>query len=111
MYPHPFDCSLFLGCKAGVMETFSCPTPLLFDPIRKSCEYPSQFLCDISCQNKTDGRYPHSQDCSLYISCNSGVATFFKCPNPLLFDPEQLGCWVEDEVECVNNVSHPLLIN
>lgn len=100
IYPHPTDCSLFIGCQYGEMTVFRCPPPLLFDPVTKGCDFPDQVQCGTSCQDKPDGTYPHPHDCALFVICRSEVPNIFKCPPPLLFDPVGLHCDFPEVVSC-----------
>ncbi|XP_035715061.1 uncharacterized protein LOC118438629 [Folsomia candida] len=100
MYPHPADCSQFIGCRSEELTIFQCPTPLLFDPIQKSCQPPEEVECRTSCIDRPNGEYPHPHDCSLFIICRDGDANLYKCPPPLLFDPILSACNFPDDVDC-----------
>ncbi|XP_021964186.1 uncharacterized protein LOC110859530 isoform X2 [Folsomia candida] len=101
MYPHPYDCAMFIGCHNGELEIFTCPVPLLFDPVASTCMPPHLVDCNISCVGKPDGVYPHGQDCSLFITCVSEILEVYRCPPPLLFDPILLVCNYPEFVDCV----------
>jgi hypothetical protein len=46
-FPHPSDCSKFLGCRGGSpnVEVIDCPEPLLFDPVLLKCHIPQLVEC------------------------------------------------------------------
>jgi hypothetical protein len=50
LFPHPSDCSKFLGCRRGSpnVEVFDCPEPLLFDPVLLKCDLPQFVNCSTS---------------------------------------------------------------
>jgi hypothetical protein len=102
-YPHPTDCSLFIGCQDDddELKIFTCPPPLLFDPITRTCAFPEDVECGLSCIDKRNGNHLHPQDCSLYIICRNEVTHVFKCPMPLLFNPKTSSCDFPDNVECL----------
>jgi hypothetical protein len=47
LFPHPNDCSKFLGChnESPNVEVFDCPEPLLFDPVLLKCNLPQFVDC------------------------------------------------------------------
>jgi hypothetical protein len=47
LFPHPSECSKFLGCRGGspYVEVFDCPEPLLFDPVLLKCNIPQLVEC------------------------------------------------------------------
>jgi hypothetical protein len=47
LFPHPSDCSKFVGCREGTsaIEVFDCPEPLLFDPVLLKCNLPQLVNC------------------------------------------------------------------
>lgn len=53
-----------------------------------------------TCQNRSDGMYPHPYSCDKFINCNGGQLTEFRCPYPLLFDPVGLTCNMPHLVDC-----------
>jgi len=99
-YPNPLDCSKYIGCYEGEMSHYQCPSPLLFDPTIGGCNLPSLVDCDMSCEGKLDGLYPHPQDCSLYIICNDWELYVSRCPAPLLFNRVERRCDFPQNVEC-----------
>jgi len=103
-YPHPTDCSMWIGCRAGLPIYFSCPDGLLYNPETGVCDDPDQVDCgggdDISCIGLVDGAYPHPRSCAAYILCRSEVATVATCPPPLLFDKILRVCNYPDAVVC-----------
>jgi len=106
-YPHPLDCSKYIGCYGGEMSAhYQCPPPLLFDPVIGNCNFPAFIDCDLSCDGKLDGLYPHPHDCSLYIICNAGEPHVYWCPSPLLFNREIRRCDVPQNVECLAAAAH-----
>jgi hypothetical protein len=101
-YPHPSDCSSFFVCVDGELAgNFTCPSPLLFDPIQQTCTKADLAQCFLSCEGK-DGLLPHPTDCSKFLFCTKGSPTIevFDCPEPLLFDPEHLKCDLPEFVNC-----------
>jgi hypothetical protein len=101
-YPHPTDCSSFFICVEGELAgEFSCPIPLLFDPIQQTCTKAEFAQCFLSCAGK-EGLAPHPTDCSKFLFCTKGSSTVevFDCPNPLLFDSKQLKCDLPQFVNC-----------
>lgn len=84
LYPHPTDCSLFIGCLNEELTIFDCPFDLLFDPLDLICKFPEEVECE-TCIGRPDGTYPHPHDCALYILCRSGLLNIFRWP-PLLFE-------------------------
>jgi hypothetical protein len=101
-YPHPIDCSSFFVCVDGELAgNFTCPSPLLFDPIQQTCSKPDIAQCFLSCEGK-EGILPHPTDCSKFLFCTKESPTIevFDCPDPLLFDPENLKCDLPQFVNC-----------
>jgi hypothetical protein len=101
-YPHPTDCSSFFVCVDGELAgNFTCPLPLLFDPIEQTCTKADLVQCFLSCEGK-EGLLPHPTDCSKFLFCMKGSPTIevFDCPEPLLFDPEHLKCDLPEFVNC-----------
>jgi hypothetical protein len=47
LFPHPSDCSQYIGCREGTtaIEVFDCPEPLLFDPVLLKCDLPQFVNC------------------------------------------------------------------
>jgi hypothetical protein len=47
LFPHPSDCSQYIGCQEGTsaIEVFDCPEPLLFDPALLKCDLPQFVNC------------------------------------------------------------------
>jgi hypothetical protein len=47
VFPHPSDCSQYIGCREGTsaIEVFDCPEPLLFDPVLLKCDLPQFVNC------------------------------------------------------------------
>jgi hypothetical protein len=103
-YPHPTDCSSFFVCAEGELAgNFTCPLPLLFDPIQQTCTKADHAQCFLSCEGK-DGLLPHPTDCSKFLFCKKGSPTIevFDCPEPLLFDPQELKCDLPQFVTCTS---------
>jgi hypothetical protein len=101
-YPHPTDCSSFFVCVDGeLFGEFSCPRPLVFDPIQQACNFLDEVVCFFSCEGK-EGFFPHPSDCSKFLGCRGGIPNVevFNCPEPLLFDPLLLKCNIPQLVEC-----------
>ncbi|MCP2276178.1 Chitin binding Peritrophin-A domain-containing protein [Nocardia amikacinitolerans] len=44
------------------------------------------------CTNKENGKYPHPEDNTKYITCSNGVTYVTDCPAGLRFDPESQTC-------------------
>jgi hypothetical protein len=101
-YPHPTNCSSFYICMdCELAGDFSCPVPLLFDPIQQTCEIQEKVLCFFTCEGKK-GLFPHPNDCSKFLGCHdaSPNVEVFDCPEPLLFDPVLLKCNLPQFVDC-----------
>lgn len=100
LYPHPKEISQFIGCHSEELTVFNCSPLKRFDPLRLLCVLPEELEHGTSCINRSDGTYPHSNDCSLYVLCRSGSSYPDKCPHPLLFDSVELHCAFPDAVSC-----------
>ena len=40
-YPHPLDFVKFIGCHNGTTDYYTCQPPLLFNPIKSTCDSPN----------------------------------------------------------------------
>jgi hypothetical protein len=117
-HPHPSDCASFFICRQGEGQEgpFTCPQPLLFDPILKTCNSPQLVECFVSCEGRANGPSPHPNDCDRkFLLCNVGggganssstaTVDVQECPEPLLFDPTRLVCDLPESVHCNNNTA------
>jgi hypothetical protein len=66
-YPHSADCASFFVCVDDELAgEFTCPPPLLFDPIQQTCTKSDPAQCFLLCQGK-DGLLPHPTDPSKFL--------------------------------------------
>ncbi|OXA64052.1 Endochitinase [Folsomia candida] len=101
LYPHPTDCAMSIACRPDDdMFVARCASPFLYDPVFKSCNLPELVDCELTCQDRIDGAYPHPHDCSLYINCANNEMSVIKCPPPTLFDPILQVCNFPEFVDC-----------
>ncbi|XP_064454883.1 uncharacterized protein LOC135366156 [Ornithodoros turicata] len=115
-------CRKFHICFRSITRTYSCPSVLLFNPITKTCDVPSNVTCapqessatpDVSrdvCYGKSRGYFAdYGSGCQKYVSCNDGKALEYECPRGTLFNTWTWSCDMEDVVQCVDvNYRTPL---
>jgi hypothetical protein len=104
-YINPSECSSFVNCRAGNASVFTCPEPLLFDPLERKCNFPDLTDCTLTCEGK-EGFFPHPNNCSLFIGCHGGSPDIvvYECPEPFLFDPVTVECGWPDLVQCESSL-------
>ncbi|KAK3722270.1 hypothetical protein QZH41_005183 [Actinostola sp. cb2023] len=119
LYSDPRSCERFINCQSGMTYFKKCPDMTIFDPVHRYCYWRSKVKCvqKLStdkrfCVNRADGSYADPMSCQTYITCNSGNATFGKCPDGMLFDPIDKWCdWLCNvEVKCGENPKPEILI-
>jgi len=55
---------------------------------------------EFDCSGRRDGMYPHPAECARFVGCRNEQATFYRCPDPLLFDPIMETCNIPEETNC-----------
>ncbi|XP_035708326.1 uncharacterized protein LOC118435913 [Folsomia candida] len=75
----------------------SSPDSSTYAPTTTTTLSPDTF----NCNNRTDGYYPHSLDCTLYLVCYDGLAEVRPCPRPFNFDPLLRLCRPPEVVDCL----------
>jgi len=99
-FPHPTDCSKFVGCRGGNADVYQCQDGFLYNPAIGVCDDAAQVECEFDCSGRPDGTYAHPRDCGSYVICRSEVTSMIPCPPPLLFDKTLLVCNFPELVQC-----------
>lgn len=103
--PHPNDCAAYYYCDVNKNSTFfTCPSGLVFNPDKDTCDYPENYPQCVIEQPPTcecDCHYP-SGVCSEYYVCNDGTPEKRECPSGLLWNQETKSCDHAGNVDCSN---------
>ena len=126
----PTSCNHFFRCTntRGVRER--CPSNLFYEPKIDACEFPHKVNCiqngsvairfnstenvtittpfplDI-CSSAKFGFAADPKSCEHYFHCAHGQPFRRKCPVPLYFNSETLGCDFKHKVQCQNPLTTP----
>jgi len=89
------------GTTAPPQTTTTSTSPRPTDPTATTQSTTTQNPdVEFDCNGRNDGMYPHPADCAQFVGCRNGQATFYKCPEPLLFDPIMETCNLPEETNC-----------
>ncbi len=101
----PDDCTKYIKCVNGSMQTPNCFGSLNFDFITEQCINPSDAICfpvleaGQSCTDKYT-MSPVPGDCTKYLRCKCGKFIEYQCPVNMNFDYKTKKCSSFDTVEC-----------
>jgi hypothetical protein len=114
-FKDPKDTHKFIECINGLPYPFVCPEKLVFDPIKKSCNYDVNSVTtssghvvtdkpSVDCVGKTgffkDPSNPHK-----FHECVDGQMVTFTCPENLIFDTNSNTC-VFDSSKTIATAGH-----
>ncbi|XP_076338172.1 zonadhesin-like [Tachypleus tridentatus] len=113
------DCGLFHICSNDRTFSFMCPSNMAYNPVLKSCEDPTTFICkktdnrnthqtDFSCIFRVDGYYPDTDmNCKRYFICRYGKRTTVYCPDGYLFNTLTANCEYDiiENIQCKSTVT------
>jgi hypothetical protein len=101
-YPYPSDKTSFFIClnqtntDGGV---FTCPQPLIFDPILRTCNVQEMMGGFPTCEGK-NGLQSYPNAWTKFIVCRGGTShvEIYQCPEPLRFHGERKICDLHESV-------------
>ncbi|XP_033113936.1 fibrillin-2-like, partial [Anneissia japonica] len=96
-YQNPASCSSYYACSGGQSQLLACPQGLVYNPTNDACDFASAVAgCsggdrgdgggDGACTGIPDGFYRVPQNCSIFLGCSGGIATFLSCPPGLVYN-------------------------
>ncbi|KAL3884948.1 hypothetical protein ACJMK2_025047 [Sinanodonta woodiana] len=106
-YQHCSDCHTYVACSNGYRYIMPCPSNLVWDDVRKRCEWTSltcnarmysgmllqpRHGCVNSCVGQLDGNYQHCSDCHRYVACSNWYKYTMPCPSNLVWDDIRKRC-------------------
>lgn len=98
--PDVHDCSKFLLCNNGVLQSTVCPQNYGFNKVTLKCEYnPSCWknppVQQNPCLGRPDNTYvPYFASCKLFYFCYGGLSLLKSCPDGYRFDTAASSCVV-----------------
>lgn len=107
-FPIENECRKYTLCANGVGFLRECSPGLMFNPVSRTCELEANVDCIESiCPNNVNPMeatmVPDPTDCSRYYICFQRQpigGTSHACNEGLLFDPVNMRCDFEENVEC-----------
>ncbi|KAJ3664247.1 hypothetical protein Zmor_008431 [Zophobas morio] len=123
-FPVAGDCSEYIECYNGILETHSCPAGLWFNAFQKRCvsaqdsdcgqytsEGPTQWtIPPDECYGVLPGRimlYPYPGDCNKFIECVGAQMNIMSCPPYLYFNYARQMCDQQDLSGCDDTTGTP----
>lgn len=106
-HPHPNNCDQYVACISGFPRVINCAPGLHWDPIRQLCDVPANAQCqivpelDYTCDPTRNYITVHPNDCQKFIVCVGGEMRMNQCGQGLFFDPANLRCDLEENVQCI----------
>ncbi|XP_022257704.1 protein obstructor-E-like [Limulus polyphemus] len=112
LFPYEPDCSWFIQCSNNIPYTMSCPVGLLFNKMKKECDYKDNTDCEkdypwpkeipgVSDEElitkkwkcpQLNGLFEYPFVSSKYIQCRGGIPNMKECPNALSFNTVEKKC-------------------
>ncbi|KAL3884584.1 hypothetical protein ACJMK2_024716 [Sinanodonta woodiana] len=112
-YQHCTDCHSYVACSNGYKYVMPCPSNLVWDDVKKRCEYTSA-TCNVtsplrniliptrqefssylhieSCVRQRDGNYQHCSNCHKYVACSNERDYIMPCPSNLVWHDANKTC-------------------
>lgn len=109
-HSHPENCNQYVVCVDGFPRVQNCADGLYWDQANGRCDFPTNVECHIQepdreliyyCEPDTVYVTRHPFECQKFIVCVNGDRRLNRCAENLLFDPKNLRCDLEANVDCV----------
>ncbi|CAD7080683.1 unnamed protein product [Hermetia illucens] len=110
--PNPKNCSQYLYCKNGNLQTLTCPQDYEYNQLQARCAYNPKCWSDVKditdthpsaenpCAGRSDGIYlPSPLSCRLFYYCMNNMSLLRSCPEGYAFSSLDSVC-VQKTTNC-----------
>uniref|UniRef100_A0A182M3K3 Chitin-binding type-2 domain-containing protein n=1 Tax=Anopheles culicifacies TaxID=139723 RepID=A0A182M3K3_9DIPT len=103
---HPNHCGHFIWCQGRTMSVQQCPVGEILRPDAQFCVPGNATSCEFDpidqmCLRKADYvRFPHPDDCSLYLACQGQKALVQSCPDGSVYHAPTRSCVPGNQATC-----------
>ena len=110
-FADPEFCNLYHHCLAGVDYAEQCPHQLVWNDMKKMCDWQTSVNCTgriipvaqgqtSFCTDKADNKYADAVYCNVFHHCVGGIDNLVRCDGQLQWNDREKKCDWESKVKC-----------
>ncbi|XP_055528003.1 uncharacterized protein LOC129720552 [Wyeomyia smithii] len=106
LFPHPILCNAYIRCNKTEAVLEYCSENEIFEANLRICVPGKAETCtatpaDAICDVKSDGVFPHPEECTKFVQCSESITNIVDCQQGEIFNPSIADCSVGNTENCL----------